>query len=422
MSMTPKERTAEAREILRANDQGGYTIPTAGLYPYQWNWDSVFVSLGFATFDEDRAWQEIETLFEAQWPDGMVPHIVFRVDEPSYFPGPSVWGANRGPLPSSGISQPPVAASAILALARTNPDRARPFVAKLDAWHRWFHTARDPDRRGVIGVSHPWESGRDNLPDWDAPGDAIDVSGVGEYTRRDTALVGSDMRPTKKDYDRYLALVQFGRERDWDTAKVATETPFLVADVAVTAILLRAERDLAALARLVGAPSGEIEQRIERMEAGFEFLWNADAGAYCSRNMRDGSFAEAPTAASFLALYARVTGRKAETLELLEAFAAACDYLVPSFDPRSPLFDHKRYWRGPVWAIVNFMVARGLAENGAEDWAARIRSDTRRMILENGFAEYFSPVTGEGLGGHSFSWTAAIWLAWGLEHESEETA
>ena len=52
-----------AREILTANDRGGYTLPTAGLYPYQWNWDSAFAAWGFARFDIDRAWQELETLF-----------------------------------------------------------------------------------------------------------------------------------------------------------------------------------------------------------------------------------------------------------------------------------------------------------------------------------------------------------------------
>ena len=33
-----------AREVLEGNDKGGYTIPTAGLYPYQWNWDSAFAA------------------------------------------------------------------------------------------------------------------------------------------------------------------------------------------------------------------------------------------------------------------------------------------------------------------------------------------------------------------------------------------
>ena len=39
------------------NDRGGYTVPTAGLYPYQWNWDSAFVALGFNQFDKiARGW------------------------------------------------------------------------------------------------------------------------------------------------------------------------------------------------------------------------------------------------------------------------------------------------------------------------------------------------------------------------------
>jgi hypothetical protein len=64
----------QAIEILRANDRGGYIVPTAtGLYPAQWNWDSCLVALGLAQFDEPRAVVEIETLFGGQWPDGMVP-------------------------------------------------------------------------------------------------------------------------------------------------------------------------------------------------------------------------------------------------------------------------------------------------------------------------------------------------------------
>ena len=404
-----------ARQILRNNDQGGYTIPTAELYPYQWNWDSVFVAMGFAAFDHDRAWREIETLFEAQWPDGMVPHIVFRVDEPSYFPGPDVWQANIGPLPSSGISQPPVAASIVLGLSDHNLDRATALFEKINASHCWFHAARDPEESGIIAVTHPWESGRDNLPDWDAPGEAIDVSGVGEYTRRDTALVDADMRPEKKDYDRYLALVQFGISRGWDRDAVARETPFFVADPGVTAILLRAERDLAELGRRLGKDVGAIEARIARMEAGFDRLWNYDAGAYCSLDLRTGRFAEVGTAATFLAFYAGIENRKPELLELLSAWSDAAKFLVPSFDPRSPSFDHRRYWRGPVWAMFNWMISRGLGEVGEHDWAARIRSDTARLIDGGGFAEYFSPVTGAGCGGPAFSWTAAIWLAWGLD-------
>ena len=33
-----------------------------------------------------------ETLFSGQWDNGMVPHILFHKVDPSYFPGPDVWG------------------------------------------------------------------------------------------------------------------------------------------------------------------------------------------------------------------------------------------------------------------------------------------------------------------------------------------
>ena len=110
--MTAQVMDRKAQDILRANDRGGYTVPNGRVYPFQWNWDSAFVALGFDTFDRDRAWTEIETLFKAQWDDGFLPHIVFWEDDPGYFPGPSVWGTGKTPV-TSGITQPPVAATVV---------------------------------------------------------------------------------------------------------------------------------------------------------------------------------------------------------------------------------------------------------------------------------------------------------------------
>ena len=62
----------------------------------------------------------METLFSGQWINGMVPHIIYhRVDE-RYFPGPNRWMGN-GPIKSSGISQPPVAASLIRKIWEKDP-------------------------------------------------------------------------------------------------------------------------------------------------------------------------------------------------------------------------------------------------------------------------------------------------------------
>ena len=112
----------QARAILRANDRGGYCVPTARLYPFQWNWDSAFTAMGWSTFDEPRAWQEIEFLLKGQWDDGLIPHIVFHAPSDDYFPGPDVWGGARTP-PTSGITQPPVLATAVRHLWGNAHDR-----------------------------------------------------------------------------------------------------------------------------------------------------------------------------------------------------------------------------------------------------------------------------------------------------------
>src|SRR6266542_4140673 len=173
MTIEPHDKALfeNAETILRDNDRGAYTVPTKGLYPFQWNWDSCLTALGQRHFDEGRAWTEIETLLQHQWPDGMVPHIVFHAEDEGYFPGPSVWGTGR-PTPTSGITQPPVLGFVLQRLFAEAKDRqlARqrvgPLAEKADAWHRWFYTARDPARSGLVAILHPWESGRDNSIDW----------------------------------------------------------------------------------------------------------------------------------------------------------------------------------------------------------------------------------------------------------------
>ena len=410
----------KARAILRGNDKGGFTVPTAGLYPYQWNWDSVFVALGFATFDEARACEEIETLFEAQWEDGFLPHIIFRRDDPDYFPGPSVWQAGRG-LPSSGITQPPVAASVVKTLWSSVSDaalkeRLAALFPKILAWHRWFHKYRVPEDSGAVIVTHPWESGRDNSPEWDAPASGIDVSGVGPYTRRDLQHADAHMRPTQLDYDRYIALVQYGRKTGWNHEVIASEGPFRMADVGMTMILLRASRDLIELARHLGHAEviEELESHVAKLERGTDYLWDDEAKTYCSRDVITDLHSGSVTNTSFLYCYADVGSaeQRAHMQDHWERIQAKARFMVPSHDPDDSRFDHMRYWRGPIWIVVNYMLTMGFEEQGLSGWATRVRDDSRQMIREHGFNEAFSPITGYGTGGSDFSWTAAMWLAW----------
>ena len=419
MSQNP-QLDAQAQDILRRNDRGGYTVPTHGLYPFQWNWDSAFVALGFAQFDRERAWREIETLVSGQWANGMIPHIVFHKDDEGYFPGPGVWGTGTTP-PTSGITQPPVLATIVRKLwemegADPANSRMRAFYTACLASHRWFHRFRDPLGKGLVLVTHNWETGRDNSSEWDAALARVDTSDVGTYQRRDTGHVDAAMRPKQEEYDRYVAILQYGRNAGWDPQKIAEAGPFRMIDVGMSMELLRANRDLLVMAQALGdtVAADEIAAQIARSEAGMDWLWNDEVGAYCSRDVVDSASSGLVTNASFLAFYAGVgtPDQRSRLIKALERMTTTATYMIPSLEAGSRDYDHRRYWRGPIWLVVSYMVAQGLAEQGHGDWAERIRQDSARLIEKSGFYESFSPETGEGSGGPDFSWTAAMWLAW----------
>lgn len=408
------DRDSEARAILRGNDRGGYTVPTGGLYPFQWNWDSAFAAWGFSTFDVDRAWTELETLFGGQWETGMVPHILFHTPDPGYFPGPEVWGTGRCPA-TSGISQPPVAAILARRILAADPEAGRArmdrlFPAFFD-WHRWWRTWRCAS--GVAAVTHPWESGRDNCPDWD-PGMAnVDGTNVTPYTRRDTGHVDASMRPSAQDYDRYVAIVEFGRRCGWDQEMILARGPFLMADPAITFVLIRAHRDLAGIGRALGRPPAEIqslEAWAHALEAALPMIWNTATGAYDARDLRTGRFAQNLGSGAFLAWLAGIEAPHMEA-QLRRVWNRA-RYGIPSADPAAPRFERRRYWRGPSWPVVNALIAMGLSDAGRVREAERLRRETAELIDAHGFWEYFDPLDGTPCGGDAFTWTAAVWLAW----------
>jgi len=174
----------------------------------------------------------------------MVPHIVFHEMDDGYFPGPDVWATGRS-VPTTGITQPPVAGLAIRRVfegannTELAEEKAKLLLPKVDAWHQWFFRARDPNRTGLVALIHPWESGRDNSVDWDEAFERVPTDGIAAYERRDLQHADADHRPTKAQYDRYLWLVEHFRSLGWNNEVLHDASPFQLVDPGFNAILIR---------------------------------------------------------------------------------------------------------------------------------------------------------------------------------------
>ncbi|MFE2045130.1 hypothetical protein ACFXAZ_30300 [Streptomyces sp. NPDC059477] len=225
----PDSSRLAAARVLEQNWTGTSTVPSRGLYPHQWSWDSAFIAIGLRHLSPLRAQIELETLFGAQWGDGRVPHIVFNPSVPldAYFPSPDFWRSSTAgraagapcTVQTSGIVQPPVHALAVWLTHLADPglSRARGFLAgmypKLAAWHRYLLHRRDLGGGGLASVVHPWEQGMDNSPAWDAPLARVVPAPARSFRRADLDHGAAEDRPTDLDYGRYVRLAADYRDR-----------------------------------------------------------------------------------------------------------------------------------------------------------------------------------------------------------------
>ena len=173
----------DADAVLIGNWQGTSTVPSRGLYPHQWSWDSAFIALGLRHCRRPGARRAGHPARRAVGATGgsrtsssirpcrMRPTSRAR---PSGAP-PSPDG--RPPMDTSGIIQPPVHAIAAAAVVRRpRAPTGRPSPPGLPVAGRAERLSppaanRRPAR--LAAVVHPWETGMDNSPAWDAPLHAV---------------------------------------------------------------------------------------------------------------------------------------------------------------------------------------------------------------------------------------------------------
>ncbi|MFF1725479.1 MGH1-like glycoside hydrolase domain-containing protein [Streptomyces sviceus] len=439
---SPPSLHVRAAKVLEDNWTGASTVPSRGLYPHQWSWDSAFIAIGLRHLSPLRAQTELETLLAAQWGDGRVPHIVFNPSVPldAYFPSPDFWrsstagrtaGAPRT-VQTSGIVQPPVHALAAWLVHRADPglSRSRGFLARvyprLAAWHRYLLHRRDLGGGGLASVVHPWEQGMDNSPAWDLPLSRITPAPARSFRRADLDHGAAEDRPTDLDYGRYVRLATDYRDGGYRDGpgggRGAGAGGFAVEDPAFNALLIASEHALARIAAELGAPGTARHARAERLtEALVERLWDPASGMFLCRDLRtpapDGRGTLIPERGVSGLIPLLLPGLPRTIVSTLLRTASGPHFglgtttrLLPSYDLLGEAFDPHRYWRGPAWFNTAWLVERGLRTQGELQQADALRQSVLELAGATDFAEYVDPYTGEACGATGFSWTAALAL------------
>lgn len=432
-----RELYEQARSVLRANDvQAGswrYTAPARGLYPHQWLWDSCFTAIGLRHVNVGRAKREILSLLRAQWHNGMVPHMIFSPDEQKRRDW-GIWNSWLSPdapdgLSTSGITQPPMLAEAVVRIGEKLPLPERrswykQVYPQLVAYHGWLYAERDPHGEGLALLIHPWECGLDNTPPWmeelnrhQLPSwirllKQARLEPLFGLLRTDTRFIAREERLTDTEALALFSIQRRLRRKRYDITDILNHSMFTIEDLAFNCILIRANTHLTAIAKTIRQPLPEqLEASMVRSRDALENLWDSESGQYYPRDFITHRLLGQPSVATLLPLYAGCISkeRAAALVRLLEddqQFGPA--YPVPSVPLTAGYFDQRRYWQGPTWTNMNWLIIDGLRRYGYRDHAAALTESTLEMVAKGGMAEYFDPLTGEGLGADDFSWTAAL--------------
>lgn len=357
----------------------GFCVPNTAVYPHLWLWDSCFHAIVWAHLDDPRASVELDAVLAGQLPDGLVPHMRYGGSPPD------TW---LGPLPAtSSLAQPPMFGHAI------NQLRARGVTVPAETIIRarrgldwlWSHRRTEQD---LLYVVHPWEAGNDHSPRWDgwgAPGRT-----PADYDRAArTAWNKAQMRNVTFHGDGAAS---------WSSTFVACPAGFNAYVAFNTAELGAALDD----PRLI--------ERAARIAAAMdEHLWDDDHGLWSDLAVVGGHGQLATTSISDGVMGALVTadpGRSARALAQLDQPDRFGARFGPTNVARSdPAYDPRMYWRGAAWPHLNYLLWLALRRWRQFDAAHALALRTREAAVRSGWAEYWDPETGEGLGAVPQSWT-----------------
>jgi len=286
---------------------GGYII---------FDWDTYFIALMAALESKELAYSNAIAITHALTDNGFVPNL-----EASF----GVKSFDR--------SQPPVGSIVCNMLYEKFGERwfLEEVYPELLTWNRWW--AEHRDNQGYLSWGsddHPkgmqgntkqgakWESGLDNSPLFD--------------------------------------------EAVFDTVSHKLQ----LASVGLMGLYVADCKALADIATILGKPDDakELLARAEKYTASLQTLWDEETGIFRDKYLNTGEFSPHLAPTHFYPLIGEVATQEQAERMMAEHFFNPEEFygewIMPSIARNDPGFPDNEYWRGRIWAPMNFLVYLGI--------------------------------------------------------------
>jgi hypothetical protein len=281
------------------------------------DWDTYFTSAMFAIDDKFHAYSNAIAITNSVTPDGFVPNFASVMGNQSSF--------DR--------SQPPVGSLICKLIYSKYQDKW--FLAEvynnLLSWNRWWDKARN--NNGYLS----WGSDPvDNVKDGFSKQAAMYESGLDNSPLFDEAVFNNEKHML-------------------DLASVDLMS-FYIADC----------KSLAFIAGELGYEEDKTEllQRAEKYSLKLAELWDDKTGIYRDKNLITNEFSKHLSPGNFYPLLAGVPSKEQAERMINEHFMNPeeffGEFMLPSIARNDPGFPDNEYWRGRIWAPMNFLVYLGL--------------------------------------------------------------
>lgn len=298
-------------------------------------------------------------------------------------------------LKSEDRTEPQVGSIVVREIYRKYPEKwfLHEVYNELLSWNRWRATNRDIDGYLVHGTD-PYDYGN-------SKNQSALLSGTTQAAKWESGMDNSPM---------------------WDDAVFDSITHrMLLADVGLMSLFIADCRSLSEIAVILGktADAKELTERAEKYSKKLSTLWDDQFGLYLNKDLVTGKFSYRLSPTLFYPLLAKVPNQYQASRMIKEHFYNADEfwgeYIMPSIARNDTGYKDNHYWRGRIWAPLNFLVYLGIRNYDLPDAQKDMVKKSKNLLLKTWIAERhvcenYHADTGQG--GEADAWSDAFYH-WG---------